>query len=42
MSSNSDSTIYSLFQLNILCVGSRILNGSLNSHVKESVKVLIK
>jgi len=30
------------FQLNIQCVGSHLLKGNLSSHVRGSVKVLIK
>jgi hypothetical protein len=42
MSSNIDSVIYLPFQLNIQRVGHHLSKGSLNPHVRMSVKVLIK
>jgi hypothetical protein len=42
LSLNHVSFIYLPFQLNILRVGPYLLKGSLNSHVRGSVKVLIK
>jgi hypothetical protein len=42
LSLNLDSVIYLPFQLNIPHVEPHLLKGSLSSHVRESVKVLIK
>jgi hypothetical protein len=42
MSSNLVSVIHFPFQLNIPHVETHLLMGSLNPHVRESIRILIK
>jgi hypothetical protein len=42
LSLNLDSVIYLQFQLNILRIEHHLLKESLSSHMRESIKVLIK